>query len=320
MLVRRCTTCCATTSAGRRRTAGLSKARRARDCAPRSACWPAKPSAATATRRCPRQPTLELVHNYSLIHDDIQDRDLERRHQPTVWAIWGEAQAINAGSAMRQLAGLTLRKLVPRGVSPERASVRHGAGRRDVSSTARRPVAGHQLRGAAGRRSLRVSRHDFAKDGRPAWLRRRAGRAPRIRGRRAAAFQRFGRNLGLAFQIRDDALGIWGDGDETGKPAGSDIRRKKKSFPIICALQEPSPAAEELRRIYAQPQIDEEQVATVLDLLDSLGVREATRRTAEALPRPGAGGDGAALAAADGAQRPRRAGALPGGPLALKER
>ena len=70
----------------------------------------------------------------------------------------------------------------------------------------------------------------------------------------------------------------------------------------------------------AQPQIDEEQVATVLDLLDSLGVREATRRTAEDYRDRALAEIGVAPAAAGRARRPRRAGALPGEPLALKDR
>ncbi len=228
----------------------------------------------------PASAAIELVHNYSLIHDDIQDRDLERRHQPTVWAVWGEAQAINAGSAMRQLAGLTLRKLVPRGVSPERALRATAL----VDETCLRLLEGQWLDISFEAR-LDVGLHDYLdmislKTGSLLGCAAELGALVAFEDDATAAFQRFGRNLGLAFQIRDDALGIWGRGDETGKPAGSDIRRKKKSFPIICALQ--GSAAAELRRIYTQPQIDEEQVASVLDLLDSLGVREATRRTAEA--------------------------------------
>ncbi|MGD0116233.1 MAG: polyprenyl synthetase family protein [Dehalococcoidia bacterium] len=234
-----------------------------------------------ASTALPAAAAVDLVHNYSLIHDDIQDRDLERRHQPTVWAVWGEAQAINAGSAMRQLAGLTLRKLVPRGVSPERA-LRAAA---LVDETCLRLLEGQWLDISFEGR-LDVGLPDYLdmislKTGALLGCAADLGALVAFEDDATAAFQRFGRNLGLAFQIRDDALGIWGDGDETGKPAGSDIRRKKKSFPVICALQDSSPAAQELRRIYSQPQIDEEQVATVLDLLDSLGVREATRRAAE---------------------------------------
>jgi len=229
----------------------------------------------------PAAAALELVHNYSLVHDDIQDRDLERRHRPTVWAVWGEAQAINAGSAMRQLAGLTLRKLVPRGVSPERALRAMAL----VDETCLRLLEGQWLDISFESR-LDVGLSEYIdmislKTGALLGCAAELGALVAFEDGATAAFQRFGRNLGLAFQVRDDALGIWGDGDETGKPAGSDIRRKKKSFPIISALQDPSPAAEELRHIYSRPQIDGEQVTMVLDLLDSLGVREATRRTAE---------------------------------------
>jgi geranylgeranyl diphosphate synthase type I len=229
----------------------------------------------------PAAATVDLVHNYSLIHDDIQDRDLERRHRPTVWAVWGEAQAINAGSAMRQLAGITLRKLAYRGVSREKTL-------RAVSlldDTCLRLLEGQWLDISFEAR-LNVSLSDYLdmislKTGALLGCAAELGALVASDDGATAAFQRFGRNLGLAFQIRDDALGIWGDGAETGKPACSDIRRKKKSFPIICALQESSPREEELRRVYSQPQIGEEQVAAVLDVLDSIGAREATRVAAE---------------------------------------
>ncbi len=228
----------------------------------------------------PAAAALELVHNYSLIHDDIQDGDRERRHQPTVWAIWGEAQAINAGSAMRQLAGIALHRLVSRGVSPERTLRALSL----VDETCLRLLEGQWLDISFEARAAvsppeyleMISLKTAALLGCAAEL----GALLAFEDQAAGPFKRFGRNLGLAFQIRDDALGIWGDGDETGKPAGSDIRRKKKSYPIIRALQESAAAAKELRQIYSR-EIDDAQVARVLELLDALGLREATQRAAE---------------------------------------
>jgi geranylgeranyl diphosphate synthase type I len=233
--------------------------------------WQALPAAAT----------VDLVHNYSLIHDDIQDRDIERRHRPTVWAVWGEAQAINAGSAMRQLAGVALRKLLCRGVSTEAALRASWL----LDDACLRLLEGQWLDISFERR-LDVGVADYLdmislKTG--ALLGCAAELGALIAGGEegtTGAFRRFGLNLGLAFQIRDDVLGIWGDAAETGKPLGSDIRRKKKTFPVIYALQE-SPAAPELRRLYALPAIEVNELAAVLSILDAVGAEGAARRAAQ---------------------------------------
>ncbi|MGD0765934.1 MAG: polyprenyl synthetase family protein [Dehalococcoidia bacterium] len=233
--------------------------------------WTALPAAAT----------VDLVHNYSLIHDDIQDRDLERRHRPTVWAVWGEAQAINAGSAMRQLAGVTLRKLLCRGVSPETALRASWL----LDDCCLRLLEGQWLDISFEQR-LDVSIENYIdmislKTG--ALLGCAAELGALIAGGdegATAAFRRYGFNLGLAFQIRDDMLGIWGDGARTGKPSGSDIRRRKKTFPVIFALQQ-STSAEELHRIYSRPGVDGEDVAAVLSILEAVDAQAASRRAAE---------------------------------------
>lgn len=73
----------------------------------------------------PLAAAIELVHNFSLIHDDIQDRDRERRHRPTVWCVWGEPQAINAGTAMRMIASLELSKLTDNDFAAEKVMDAH---------------------------------------------------------------------------------------------------------------------------------------------------------------------------------------------------
>ena len=229
----------------------------------------------------PAAATVDLVHNYSLIHDDIQDRDVERRHRPTVWAVWGEAQAINAGSAMRQLADVALRKLVRRGVTPEKALRASWL----VDETCLRLLEGQWLDISF------ETRLDVGIDEYVDMISRKTGALLSCAAELGAliasddsvattAFQRFGLNLGLAFQIRDDALGMWGDERETGKPRGSDVRRKKKSFPIIYALQERA-AAGELRRIYSLPEIDDDQVEAAMGILEDVRAEEAAARIAE---------------------------------------
>ena len=97
------------------------------------------------------------------------------------------------------------------------------------------------------------------------------------------AFSRFGSNIGRAFQIRDDYLGIWGDTATSGKAAGNDIRRRKKSFPVVFALEQANGAAlDDLTRIYQQEELDDKDVDRVLDILDELGSKEQSDKIAEA--------------------------------------
>ncbi|MBE3096665.1 MAG: polyprenyl synthetase family protein [Planctomycetes bacterium] len=223
----------------------------------------------------PAAATIDLVHNYSLIHDDIQDGDVERRHRPTVWAIWGEAQAINAGSAMRQLADVALRRLVDRGVSTEKALRASWL----LDDTCLRLLEGQWLDINFEER-LDVGVADYVemislKTGALLSFAARLGALIAVDDEAAVdAFGRFGLNLGIAFQIRDDVLGIWGDESQTGKPLGNDIRRKKKSFPVIYALQN-SPDASELRRIYSLPEIAGDDLAAVMGILEGVRAEEA---------------------------------------------
>ena len=229
----------------------------------------------------PAAATVDLIHNYSLIHDDIQDRDVERRHRPTVWAVWGEAQAINAGSAMRQLAAVALRKLLCRGVSPEAALRASWL----LDDSCLRLIEGQWL-DISYEQSLDVGVGEYVdmislKTG--ALMGCAAELGALIAGGyeiARAALRRYGLNLGLAFQIRDDVLGIWGDGARTGKPCGSDIRRKKRTFPVIYAFQQ-SASSEELRRIYSLPVVKGEDVDAVVSILDAVDAQAAARRAAE---------------------------------------
>jgi geranylgeranyl diphosphate synthase type I len=96
------------------------------------------------------------------------------------------------------------------------------------------------------------------------------------------AFSRFGNCVGRSFQIRDDYLGIWGDSSLTGKSAGNDIRRRKKSFPIVYAFEKAvGQNREDLLRIYAQEEIDDDDVSRVLVILDEVGAREESQSVTE---------------------------------------
>lgn len=98
----------------------------------------------------------------------------------------------------------------------------------------------------------------------------------------AGALGRCGRGLGVAFQIRDDMLGVWGAENRTGKPPAADIRNRKKSLPVVYALaRAEGETAEELRRIYSQPRLSDSDLSTVLRALDSVGAQAYCHGAAE---------------------------------------
>ncbi len=221
-------------------------------------------------RALPVAAALELVHNYSLIHDDIQDNDAERRHQPTVWKIWGMPQAINAGTAMRMYADRALLHLERHGIAPE-AQLRI---QRCISETNLRLLEGQYYDIDFEQHcDITVSDYEEMIDGKTATLIACCLETGAILGSDNAKiigkFRSIGRNIGLAFQIQDDILGIWGKAEELGKPIGSDIRRKKKSYPLIYAFEYADKAdREQLVALYEGTEMTDESVATVLSILE----------------------------------------------------
>jgi geranylgeranyl diphosphate synthase type I len=186
---------------------------------------------------------VELVHNFSLIHDDIIDTDAERHHRPTVWAVYGIGPAIVAGDAMQVLAHqILLESPTGRGaaasVALADATAAMIAGQADdIAFETRRDVTVEQCMAMSA-----------AKTG--ALLGCAASIGAILAGAPDAtvgALRDYGRHLGLAFQAVDDLLGIWGDPARTGKPAGSDLRQRKKSMPVVAALAAGGPESDELR-------------------------------------------------------------------------
>jgi geranylgeranyl diphosphate synthase type I len=225
---------------------------------------------------------IELVHNFSLIHDDIQDDDTERRHRPTVWSIWGKPQAINAGDAMHSLAHIAILRMEDRGVALEKQQRAH----RLLSETCLRLVEGQYLDISYENR-FDIGVNDYVEmiDRKTAALIACSLEVGALLGSDNEAVIKglfaFGRGLGLAFQIRDDALGIWGDERKTGKPLGSDIRRKKKSLPIVYALERAMGKTKTaLLNIYEKEVIDDQDLDAVLGILDNLGAQDYTQRIA----------------------------------------
>ncbi|MFW6151247.1 MAG: polyprenyl synthetase family protein [Chloroflexota bacterium] len=234
-------------------------------------------------RAVPAAAAVELVHNFSLIHDDIQDDDLTRRHRPTVWSIWGKPQAINAGTAMRILASLALSRLAGRGV-PD-----------DVQLLLRQILDEASLRLIDGQ-FLDISyeeRLDVTVDEYMAMIRSKTAVliacAAEFGALLAGAddstrrhFHDFGMDLGLAFQIRDDILGVWGDQSLTGKPLGSDIRHRKKTFPLVYALAHAGGSdRDNLAKLYRSHTVDEDGVKSVMTVLDAVAARQKAQELAE---------------------------------------
>ena len=222
----------------------------------------------------PAAAALELIHNFSLIHDDIQDGDVERRHRPTVWSVWGQPQALVAGNAMRSLADLAALRLTRCGVSPEKA-----VGASLLLTNGYLEMTMGQCSDLAFEGRLDISLDDYLQM--VSWKTGALIRCGMEMGaliasddpKEVQAFSRCGSRLGRAFQIRDDILGIWGDEGSTGKSVGNDIRRKKKSFPVVYALEVAHAAArEKLMDAYSRETLDDGCVLGVLGILDELNV------------------------------------------------
>jgi geranylgeranyl diphosphate synthase type I len=190
----------------------------------------------------PGAVAVELVHNFSLLHDDLMDRDTERRHRRTVWAVWGDATAVLAGDALLSLAHEALTE----GDSP------YGQAAGQALAIATRELIRGQVLDLAFEQ-----RNDVGLD---ECLDMAAGKTGALLGVSAAigailvgapqpvvsSLARFGTELGMAFQLIDDLLGIWGLPEVTGKPVFSDLVARKKTLPVTWSLDHGGDAGREL--------------------------------------------------------------------------
>jgi geranylgeranyl diphosphate synthase type I len=236
-------------------------------------------------RALPAAVAVELLHNFSLIHDDIEDHDQTRRGRPTLWTIWGIPQAINAGDALFTLAYQALFDLTTTDLP---AVLIHQAFKR-FNQTTLRLTEGQYL-------DLSFESQDYVDE--EIYLTMVAGKTASllalccelgglIAGAEAdqvAALRSFGHNLGMAFQMQDDLLGLWGDPIQTGKPVGSDLIRRKKTLPILHGLAH----SQILQALLAKPKLTEKEIHEALTILDSepttydTGSRAYTRERAKA--------------------------------------
>lgn len=219
---------------------------------------------------------VELVHNFSLIHDDIEDKSHQRRGRATVWRVWGVPQAINAGDGLLALAHLALHRLsTPERVLTQVTQILDRAcldlcegqyldiafqGRTEVTPelylTMARKKTASLLECAAHLGAILATEEE----------------------RIVEAYRGFARNLGLAFQITDDLLGIWGEEAVTGKGVGEDIRAGKKSLPVVYAFEEESKRGlRRLEDIYREGSPDPD---LLLPILEELEVKERCQKSA----------------------------------------
>lgn len=232
----------------------------------------------------PAAAALELFHNFTLVHDDIEDASHRRHGRRTVWSIWGTAHGVNTGDGLFALAERTLLRLAERGVPADRV-VRAAA----VLNDACLRLCEGQYLDLSFEERQQVTRPEYMTmiEGKTASLMAASAVIGALAGGASAAMveglEHFGRSLGLAFQVQDDLLGIWGLEEETGKP-GADIRDRKKSFPVVYGF-ESAAAADRARlvEIYRRPELDEAEVAEVLAILDRCDARAATAGEAERL-------------------------------------
>jgi geranylgeranyl diphosphate synthase type I len=219
---------------------------------------------------------IELVHNFSLLHDDIIDGDRDRRHRPTVWAEYGVGRAIVAGDALAALSTEVLLE-VP---TPER--VRAAAA---LSRATREMIAGQADDMAfETRRSVSVEECLAMATGKTGALLSCASSLGAIlTGAPDAtidALAGFGLHVGVAFQAVDDVLGIWGDPARTGKPAGNDLVQKKQSLPVAVALANAGDRRDELEDLLDRVST-EADVAAAAGLIEELGGRDEVADLAE---------------------------------------
>jgi geranylgeranyl diphosphate synthase type I len=229
----------------------------------------------------PAAAAVELVHNFSLIHDDIEDHSPLRRGRPTVWKKWGIPQAINAGDAMFTLAQLEALRLADT-VSPAAAITAW----KILQQTCLHLTQGQYLDLTyESRTDLTIENYWHMVEGKTAALISTCTELGAIAASRNEEtrlhYRQFGRNLGLAFQVQDDRLGIWGDSAMTGKSNESDLVTRKKTLPVLYGLIRDDEFAAQWKNGSILP----DQVRVLANLLEYEGGKEYTQTQVNTLTK-----------------------------------
>ncbi len=236
-------------------------------------------------RALPAAAAVELVHSFSLVHDDIQDRSRIRRGRRAVWDVWGAAHGINVGDGLFVLARLAMHRLTERGV----VAAGQQAAMKTLDQACLALCEGQYLDMSFETRSeVSLPEYLVMIGGKTAALMAASAELGAIVAEDQTvlpgSFYSFGEELGMAFQIQDDILGIWGEQRVTGKSAAADIRERKKTLPILYALQKVDQhrRAEELQMLYSRPApLDRPAIDRVLVILDRTGAREYAQEAAK---------------------------------------
>jgi geranylgeranyl diphosphate synthase, type I len=246
---------------------------------PALALLSARAAGAPPERGVAAAAAVEFVHNFSLLHDDIMDNDTERRHRPTAWTVFGVGSAILAGDALLCLAqDILITDPAPQAVWAARclsAAVHRliaGQGA-DLAFERREDVTLDECLQMAGDKTAALMACACSIGaigvGAPAEL--------------AMGLAGFGAHAGLAFQLTDDLLGIWGAPEVTGKPVRADLRARKKSLPVVAALTSGTEAGRELGELLFRPDpLDEDDLLRAADLVEAAGGRKWAEGEADA--------------------------------------
>jgi geranylgeranyl diphosphate synthase type I len=229
----------------------------------------------------PGAVAVELVHNFSLLHDDVMDRDTERRHRKTVWALWGESAAILTGDAMLALAAEVLL---------EAPSPHAAAAARELMASTRDLIRGQVADlSFETRTDVGLAECLDMADGKTGALLAVSSCIGAILAGAPVevvdALRDHGRHLGAAFQLVDDLLGIWGRPETTGKPVLADLRNRKKSLPVTYVLCQGGAEGREVAAWYAEDRPadgdSEQRLREIAVLIERAGGRAWAAEEAE---------------------------------------
>jgi geranylgeranyl diphosphate synthase type I len=223
---------------------------------------------------------IQLIHDFSLIHDDIEDDSDTRRGRVTVWKQWGLAHGINVGDGMFVIAHLALHRMADAGVPPSVALAVIKSFDQTIMTICEGQFLDLSFEGNLNITEAdylaMISRKTAALIASAAGLGAAVGLAD---AQNAHALFDFGQNIGLAFQIQDDVIGIWGDPSVTGKPYAADIYRRKVSLPIVHALCH-ADNRDELQQVYRKDAVNDQDVEQALAVLEPAGSRGYTEGVA----------------------------------------
>ena len=227
----------------------------------------------------PGAAAVERGHNFSLVHDDIEDGDIERRHRATLWTLHGVPQAINTGDLIFSLSRVALHRLTDLGFSDAKVLrlmrlydetcvlLCEGQYLDIATSAADEPMTVELYFDMIGRKTAALISASIE-----------AGALLATDDEAViAGYRRFGWALGLAFQLNDDVLGIWGQEQQTGKEP-TDVARHKKTLPVLYAFEHAAPAdRERLAALYATADPSPDEVAEIVAILERSGGGDFTR-------------------------------------------